>query len=106
MLITDLKFKNNPVYQKDLYGDHKVIITAKLLSNINKEKNTQFPSKWDSGGTIIDLPKGKKHKRMYPINGIDYYYDNFPTDIILNYPVNNFRIYVNNNDYFNSNLLA
>ena len=58
------------------------------------EENNKFPSKWDSSRTIMDLPKGKKHKRMYPINGIDYYYDNFPTDIILNYPVNNFRIYV------------
>ena len=48
----------------------------------------------------MDLPKGKKHKRAYPINGVDFYYDIFPVEIVLNYPV----IYVNNKDYFTSSL--
>ena len=48
--------------------------------------------------------KKQKHKRTYPINGIDYYYDGFPTDIILNYPANNFQIHVNDRDYCMSKL--
>ena len=101
--ITSDTFLNDKSMTKYLYSN-KIKQTAQLLPTIRHKSETKFPSKWDSGGTIIDLPKGKKHKRMYPINGIDYYYDNFPTDIVLNYPVNNFRIYVNNNEYFNSNL--
>ena len=33
------------------------------------------------------------------INGVDFYYDNFTTDIVLNYLVRNFKIYVNNCNY-------
>ena len=36
--------------------------------------------------------------------GKSYYWDNFPVEYILNYPINQFRIYVNDQDYFQSNL--
>ena len=36
--------------------------------------------------------------RTYPINGVDFYCDDFPTEIGLNKPVN-FKIYVNDRDY-------
>ena len=79
------KFRINPILTKYLY-------------------DSSYPRIWRSGGSIIDLPKGKKQKRVYPINGIDYYYDNFSVEIVLDYSVNNFRIYVNDRDYFMSNL--
>ena len=59
---------------------------------------------WKADGIVLDLPKGKKHKCQYLINGVDFYYDKFPTVIVLNYPANNFKIYVNNHDYFLSKL--
>ena len=111
VLSTDIKydtFLNKKSMTRYLCSEpHKVKqtaqLTAELQPTIPHKDNEKFPSNWGSGGTIINLPKGKKHKRMYPINGIDYYYNTFPTVIILIYSVNNFRIYVNN-DYFNSNL--
>ena len=63
-----------------------------------------YPKMWRGNGIVVDLPKDKKHKRQYPINGIDFYYDDFPAEIVLNYPVNNFKIYVNDHDYFFSKL--
>ena len=67
---------------------------------INKPK-PHFPKMWKLGGEIQPLPRGKRHVGFY---GKSYYWDGFPTEYVLNYPINQFRIYVNNTDYFNSNL--
>ena len=61
--ITDPTFKNNPELNKYLY-------------------EMPYPKMWRSDRIIVDLPRGKKHKCTYPTNGIDFYYDNFPTDIV------------------------
>ena len=56
--------------------------------------NNPFPKIWQLGGTqkvICD----KSHWLLC---------DNFPTKNVLDYPVNNFRVYVKNNQYFMSQL--
>ena len=63
-----------------------------------------YPRIWSSGGSVIDLLGGKKHKRAYLINGVNFYYDEFPTQPVLDYLVNNLRIYVNDREYFMSKL--
>ena len=50
-----------------------------------------------------ELPRGKRH---VDYTGKSYYWDNFPTDYVLICPINEFRIYVNNTDYFQSNLAS
>ena len=65
---------------------------------------SKYPKIWRSGDTVMSILKGLKHKKAYSINGVDFYYNNFATEIVLNYPVNNFRIYVNDRDYFISSL--
>lgn len=82
--INDAKFKNNKDFTKYLY-------------------EMPYLKMWRSDGIVIDIPKGKKCKHEHPINGVDFYYDEFPTKILLNYPVN-FKIYVNDRDYFFSKL--
>ena len=66
--------------------------------------DSPYPRIWRSGGSVIDLPREKKHKRDYLINGVDFYYDYFPVTEILNYSLNNFRIYVNYREHFMSRL--
>ena len=67
---------------------------------INKPK-PHFPKIWKTGGEIQKLPRGKRHVNY---TGKSYYWDNLPTQYVLSYPINQFRIYVNNTDYFQSNL--
>ena len=62
--VTDPRFKNNPNLTKYLY-------------------DSSYPRIWRSGGAIVDLPRGKKHKLGYPINGVDFYYDEFATEPVL-----------------------
>lgn len=82
----------------------KLIQQQKTLTEFLNTNEPRFPKIWNRGGIIHKLPKGKRHKRQYPINGVNYYYDNFPVEMVLNYPVNNFRVYINRNDYFISQL--
>ena len=94
-------FKNNPTISTDINSD-----TFKNYPNmtkylyINKPK-PHFPKIWKLGGTVQELPKGRRH---VDYSGKHYYFDNFPTQYVLSYPINQFRIYVNNTDYFQSNL--
>ena len=68
---------------------------------INKPK-PHFQKIWKLGGGEIQvLPRGKRHVGFY---GKSYYWDEFPTEYVLNYPINQFCIYVNDTDYFHSNL--
>ena len=60
-----------------------------------------FPNIWKIGGTVQVLPKGRKHVGFY---GKEYCWDNFPVEYVLPYPINQFKVYVNNTDYFISNL--
>ena len=88
-LSTDINsdtFKNDPNMTKYLYANKPV---------------ENFPKIWKIGGTVQELPRGKKHVNY---TGKSYYWDNFPTQYVLSYPINQFRIYVNNTDYFQSNL--
>ena len=84
--ITSDTFKSDPEMTKYLY--------------INKP---HFPRIWKLGGSMQPLLRGKRHVGYA---GKGYYWDNFPTEYILNYPIQQFRIYVNNTDYFQSNLPA
>ena len=50
---------------------------------------------------VQELPKGRRHVGFY---GKEYYWDNFPVDYVLPYSINVFKVYVNDKDYFMSNL--
>ena len=98
---TTIYFKNNKYIETDIESDtfkNDPEMTKYLYSNKPKEN---FPKIWKLGGEIQKLPPGKRHVGFY---GKSYYWDNFPTEYILDYPINQFRIYVNNTDYFQSNL--
>ena len=79
---------------------------TKYLYSVNPIDSTKmkFPKIFQSIGTIQPLPKGRKHKADYQINRKKYFWDEFPVDKVLNYPVNKFKIYVSSLDYFHSNL--
>ena len=98
ILITDNRFISNENC-KYLYGEKAN--TQKIVSNIKKGTGEQFPKIWSSKGTVQELPKGKRHVGFF---GKTYYWDNFPTMYVLHYNIDAFRIYVNNNDFFNSSL--
>ena len=94
-------FKNNSFLSTDINSD-----TFKNDPNMTKylyinKPVEHFPKIWKTGGEIQKLPPGKRHVGFY---GKSYYWDNFPTEYVLNYPINKFRIYVNDQDYFQSNL--
>ena len=55
-----------------------------------------FPKIFQSGGTIQPLPRGNKHKGFAFEKNHKYFWDEFPVEYVLNYPVNNFKIYVSN----------
>ena len=59
----------------------------------------RFPSIWQSNGTIQKIPESNiKYVEGYHVT------DKCPDHYILDYPIENFRIYVNSNDYFMSKL--
>ena len=60
-----------------------------------------YPKIWKIDGTVQELPKGIRHVGFY---GKEYYWDNFPVDYVLTYPINKFRVYVNSTDYIMSDL--
>ena len=93
-------FKNNDYVSTDISSDtFKNDPEMTKYLTINKP---HFPKIWKlAEGEIQELPRGKKHVGYV---GKGYYWDNFPTEYVLNYPINQFRIYVNNTDYFPSNL--
>ena len=98
---TTTYFKNNDFVSTDINSD-----TFKNDPNMTKylyinKPVEHFPKIWKTGGEIQKLPPGKRHVGFY---GKSYYWDNFPTEYVLNYPINKFRIYVNDQDYFQSNL--
>ena len=94
-------FINNKYIQTDINSDtFKNDPNMTKYLTINKPK-PNFPKIWKLGGTIQTLPRGKRH---VDYTGKSYYWDNFPTQYVLSYPINQFRIYVNNTDYFQSNL--
>ena len=65
------------------------------------EQARAFPRIWRVGGTVQVLPKGRRHVGYA---GKSYYWDNFPVDYVLNYPINQFKICVNESNYSMSNL--
>ena len=71
------------------------------VHNVREEKNSAFPRIWRAGGAVQVLPKGRKHVGF---DGKSYYWDNFPVDYVLNYPINQFKICVNESNYSMSNL--
>ena len=93
---TDIRsdtFLNDKSMTKYLYSHQQNTLAAKLFQKI-----------FQSGGTIQPLPRGNKHEADYPINKKKYFWDEFPVEYVLNYPVNKFKIYVSNTEYFHSNL--
>ena len=63
--------------------------------------SSSFPKIWRLDGTVQVLPKGGRHVGFYRK---EYYWDNFPVEYLLPYSINQFKVYVNNTDYFMSNL--
>ena len=61
----------------------------------------EISQKYGQGGTVQTLPKGRRHVGF---NGKSYYCDNFPVDYVLTYPINNFKIYISDKEFFTSNL--
>ena len=85
-------FKNDPEMTKYLFNHTPTTIIVEIFKKI-----------FTAVGTIQPLPKGEKHKADYPINGKKCFWDNFPTVMVLNYPVDEFKIYISNDEYFHSN---
>ena len=103
VLSTDIKsntFLNGKSMTKYLYSNkgHDKSMTKHLDSKV---KHSAFPKIWRSDGTVQVLPKGRRHVGFY---GKEYYWDNFLVEYVLTYPINQFKVYVNNTDYFMSNL--
>ena len=104
-------FKNNAFISTDItlntfkiYLNMTKYLYSKVKPGNELVRYTQFPKIFRSWGTIQPLPRGRKHKADYPINGKKYFWDEFPVEYVLNYPVNKFKIYVSNTEYFHSNL--
>ena len=96
VLITDNRFLNNEKYKQVLFCSN---IKQEVLSNINKESGDCFPKIWTSNETVQRIPESN------PIIEEGYRLtDKYPDHNILNYPINNFSIYVNKTDYFMSKL--
>ena len=83
----------------DLYFSHKLKYkNFVLIADSNRDKykaylysaTTPFPKIWMANGTVQPLPKGRKA------------YEQWPPHWVLDYPINNFRVYVNDRDYFMS----
>ena len=98
---TTTYFKNNEFVSTDITSDtFKNDPEMVKYLTINKPKEN-FPKIWKLGGTMQELPRGERHVGYA---GKGYYWDNFPTEYILDYPIQQFRIYVSNTDYFVSQL--
>ena len=63
-----------------------------------------FPKIFQSIGIIQPLPRGNKHKGFAFEKNHEYFWDEFPVEYVLNYPVNKFKVYVSSTEYFHSNL--
>ena len=73
-------FKNDPIVTKYLYS---------------KKPVEKFPKIWKSNRSIQEIPKSN----LKIVEGYKLY-DQYPNHSILDYPIHNFRIYVNEKDYF------
>ena len=105
---TDIKsntFLNDKSMTKYLYSNkgHNLSLNDKSMTkHLNSiVKHNAFPKIWKIGDKIQELPKGRRHVGFY---GKEYHWDNFSVEYILPYPINKFEVYVNNTDYFMSNL--
>ena len=99
---TSIYFKNSDILSTDITSStflNDKTMTKYLYSNT---KHNIYPEMWKIGWTVQKLPRGKRHVGFY---GKPYYWDEFPAKYILEYPINKFRVYVNNTDYFMSDLL-
>ena len=65
------------------------------------ENKTRFQKIWLANGSIQELPRGKRHVGFFRKS---YNWDEFPTEYVLNYPIDVFKIYVNETYYFMFNL--
>ena len=70
-------------------GDDKSLFRDNQQFTQYLYSNRPFPPLWSGGGSIQTLPKGKRHG-----HGVDTWYDGFPETDILDYPLENFCIYV------------
>ena len=92
-------FINNKYIQTDIDSDtFKNYPNMTKYLTINKPK-PNFPKIWKSNGSIQEIPKSNP----LTVEGKTIW-DQYPNHLILNYPIENFRIYVNNTDYFLSQL--
>ena len=82
---TIIYFKNNDMVSTNINIDtFKNDPEMTKYLTINKAK-PHFPKIWKLGGEIQQLPPGKRHVNY---TGKSYYWDNFPTEYILDYPIN------------------
>ena len=93
VLITDKRFLINEMYKNDLYGSK--FNTERIATNINKDLSLRFPKMWQTGGTTQEMPESN----IQYIEGYQLTYK-YAGHYILDYPIENFRVYVNENDYF------
>ena len=99
---TFVYFKNSNILSTDITSStflNDRTTTKYLYSNTSKYAYSKI---WKIGGTVQKLPRGKRHVGF---NGKSYYWDESPVEYILTYPINKFRVYVNNTDYLMSELL-
>ena len=82
---------------KDLYGSKSD--TKQVVSNHDKDSGLRFPKIWPANGTIQRIPESNiQYVEGYRLT------DKYPDHYITNHPIENFRIYLNEKDYFLSKL--
>ena len=96
---TKIYFINSPTIQTDIDSE-----TFKNDPNMTKyltwnKPVSKFPTIWKSNGSIQEIPKSNP----LTVEGMTIW-DQFPNHLILNYPFENFRIFVNEKDSFLSRL--
>ena len=92
-------FINNKYIQTDIDSN-----TFKSDSSMTKyltwnKPEERFPAIRKSNGSIQEIPKSNP----LTVEGKSIW-DQYPNHLILNYAIENFRIYINNKDYFLSQL--
>ena len=101
--ITSDTFLKDRSMTKYLYSNNNPLKVKQLPTKLNKngtiEENNKFPLIWQSNGTIQKIPESNvQYVEGYRLT------DKYPDHYILDYDINDFKIYMNNRDYFPSKL--
>ena len=93
--ITDPRFQR---YKKELYGT-----AATIIPQENPPVN-KYPKIWLSTETAPELLQILPESKPINDSGGNHIPYKYPSYYVLNYPINNFKIYVTNKDFFMSKL--